>query len=81
MFRQRGLRGLLLALALAACGADGNELLFERTVELAQKGNAEAAYHVGMMFNNGIGVSQDPVGDLFRERSRERRGPILARSR
>ena len=29
-------------------------------VALANKGNAEAQYHVGMMHNNGIGTQQDP---------------------
>ena len=29
-------------------------------VALANKGDAEAQYHVGMMYNNGIGTQQDP---------------------
>ena len=29
-------------------------------VALANKGDAEAQYHVGMMYNNGIGTPQDP---------------------
>jgi TPR repeat protein len=33
---------------------------FNAMVALANKGNAEAQYHVGMMHNNGIGTRQDP---------------------
>ena len=33
---------------------------FKAMVALADKGNAEAQYHVGMMHNNGIGTPQDP---------------------
>lgn len=33
---------------------------FKAMVALADKGNAEAQYHVGMMHNNGIGTKQDP---------------------
>lgn len=32
---------------------------FNAMVVLANKGNAEAQYHVGMMYNNGIGTEQD----------------------
>jgi hypothetical protein len=33
---------------------------FKAMVALADKGNAEAQYHVGMMHNNGIGTKQNP---------------------
>lgn len=33
---------------------------FKAMVALANKGNAEAQYHVGMMHNNGIGTPKDP---------------------
>ena len=33
---------------------------FNTMVALANKGNAEAQYHVGMMHNNGIGTQKDP---------------------
>jgi TPR repeat protein len=33
---------------------------FNAMVALANKGDAEAQYHVGMMHNNGIGTQQDP---------------------
>jgi uncharacterized protein len=32
---------------------------FRRMLALAVKGDAEAQYHVGMMYNNGIGTGQD----------------------
>jgi hypothetical protein len=33
---------------------------FNAMVVLANKGDAEAQYHVGMMYNNGIGTQKDP---------------------
>lgn len=33
---------------------------FHAMVVLANKGDAEAQYHVGMMYNNGIGTQQNP---------------------
>ena len=33
---------------------------FNAMIVLANKGDAEAQYHVGMMYNNGIGTQQDP---------------------
>ena len=33
---------------------------FNGMLALANKGDAEAQYHVGMMYNNGIGTAQDP---------------------
>jgi TPR repeat protein len=33
---------------------------FNAMVALANKGDAEAQYHVGMMYNNGIGTQQNP---------------------
>ena len=54
---------LLLALLLTsitpAHAFDQNTL--EQVMVLANRGNAEAQYHVGMMYNNGIGgASKDP---------------------
>jgi len=41
--------------------ANANETdTFNAMVALANKGNAEAQYHVGMMHNNGIGTQKDP---------------------
>src|SRR5436190_21100537 len=40
--------------------ADANDAAtFNAMVALANKGDAEAQYHVGMMYNNGIGTQQD----------------------
>ena len=35
--------------------------LFSGLLTLAEKGDSEAQYHVGMMYNNGIGTSADPA--------------------
>ena len=41
--------------------ANANEAdTFNAMVALANKGDAEAQYHVGMMHNNGIGTQKDP---------------------
>jgi uncharacterized protein len=41
--------------------ANANEAdTFNAMVVLANKGDAEAQYHVGMMYNNGIGTQRDP---------------------
>ena len=48
----------LLAFAMPARAGDADT--FKAMVALADKGNAEAQYHVGMMHNNGIGTPQDP---------------------
>src|SRR4029453_7482919 len=40
--------------------ANANEAdTFNAMVALANKGDAEAQYHVGMMYNNGIGTERD----------------------
>ena len=43
--------------SLTACADDA--ATFEAMLALANKGDAEAQYHVGMMYNNGIGTAQD----------------------
>jgi uncharacterized protein len=40
-------------------GAANDAATFNAMVALANKGDAEAQYHVGMMYNNGIGTQQD----------------------
>jgi hypothetical protein len=40
--------------------ASDESVLFEQLIELAGAEDSEAQYHVGMMFNNGIGVDRDP---------------------
>src|SRR3954451_1748871 len=40
--------------------ADANDTaIFNAMIALANKGDAEAQYHVGMMYNNGIGTQRD----------------------
>jgi uncharacterized protein len=49
------------AALLAACGASAQSSdLAQRLDGLAKAGSAEAHYHLGMLYNNGIGVKQDP---------------------
>lgn len=48
----------LLMSSMAASANDADT--FHAMATLADKGNAEAQYHVGMMHNNGIGTKQDP---------------------
>jgi TPR repeat protein len=48
----------LLTFAMPAHAGDAESL--KAVVVLANNGNAEAQYHVGMMHNNGIGTPQDP---------------------
>lgn len=48
----------LLMCSLPAKANDADT--FKAMVALANKGNAEAQYHVGMMHNNGIGTQKDP---------------------
>jgi TPR repeat protein len=47
----------LLAFSMPASANDADT--FKAMVALAYKGNAEAQYHVGMMYNNGIGTQRD----------------------
>ncbi len=48
----------LLLFSLSACADDATT--FNGMLALANKGDAEAQYHVGMMYNNGIGTQKDP---------------------
>jgi uncharacterized protein len=48
----------LLFFSMPANASDADTL--KAMVALANKGDAEAQYHVGMMYNNGIGTQQDP---------------------
>ena len=47
----------LLFAALPASARDADT--FDAMLVLAKKGDAEAQYHVGMMYNNGLGTAQD----------------------
>jgi len=51
---------LLLVLCLSGCKAEVKSELFVKLEKLAQTGNPDAQYHLGMMYNNGLGVKQDP---------------------
>ena len=61
-----GINMKLIALAFScllifSMPANANEAdSFNAMVALANKGDAEAQYHVGMMHNNGIGTQKDP---------------------
>ena len=48
----------LLAFSMPATASEADT--FNAMVALANKGDAEAQYHVGMMHNNGIGTQKDP---------------------
>jgi TPR repeat protein len=50
----------LMCLAFFSMPANANEAAtFNAMVALANKGDAEAQYHAGMMYNNGIGTHRD----------------------
>jgi TPR repeat protein len=36
-----------------------DDVLFQQVKSLAENGNSEAAYHLGMLYNNGIGSTKD----------------------
>lgn len=59
-FLRKSLLMVLLASMTSGCRAGSDKALYERVNVLAQQGNAEAQYHLGMMFNNGIGVDKNP---------------------
>lgn len=48
----------LLSFSVAASANDADT--FNAMLALANTGDAEAQYHVGMMYNNGIGTQKDP---------------------
>jgi len=49
----------LLVFSMTAANANDADT-FKAMAALANKGDAEAQYHVGMMYNNGIGTQKDP---------------------
>ena len=53
--------GAAAALAVGALAWAQSPGLAQRLERLASGGNAEAAYHLGMLYNNGLGVPQDPT--------------------
>ena len=61
----RFLRLIAVAIAVASCGASAETSdLAARLTALARSGNPEASYHLGMLYNNGLGVAQDNVRAL-----------------
>jgi len=64
------LRFLVAVLALigSSSGSAQSPEMAERLAVLARSGNAEASYHLGMLYNNGLGVAQDNARalELFR---------------
>lgn len=56
----RLVRLIAVALVFASCSAPAQSpRLADRLSALARGGNAEASYHLGMLYNNGAGVAQD----------------------
>ncbi|MBC3862465.1 sel1 repeat family protein [Undibacterium jejuense] len=50
---------VLMVLSLIPCYTFAQDNLYAKLTELARQGNVDAQYHVGMLLNNGIGVSKD----------------------
>jgi TPR repeat protein len=50
---------IILMFGFVACG-DTHAELFRQVSELAEKGDAQAQYNLGMMLNNGIGTAKNP---------------------
>ena len=49
----------LAALCISSCAHAQSPDLARKLTEAAAQGSAEASYHLGMLYNNGIGVEQD----------------------
>lgn len=49
-----------LFVAAIAAYASENTKTFDKLMEMANAGNAQAQYNVGMFYNNGIGLPRDP---------------------
>jgi TPR repeat protein len=75
----RSIRFLLafaaMAAVSAACGQSPD--LAQRLERLAEAGNGEARYHLGMLYNNGIGVPQDARRAFAEFRAAARAGDPL----
>ena len=65
-------------LNLWTCLALAQDHLYIKMLELAQKNNAEAQYHIGMFLNNGIGVPKDPKQAFRWFEKGARNGDMLA---
>lgn len=51
-------------LLLTSCAEEPKGTLLEEMTKLAENGSAEAAYHMGMFYNNGLGVDENPAEAL-----------------
>ncbi|HEX8533744.1 MAG TPA: tetratricopeptide repeat protein [Allosphingosinicella sp.] len=49
----------VVGLCLASCAQAQSTELAQKLEKAAQSGDPEASYHLGMIYNNGIGVTQD----------------------
>jgi hypothetical protein len=58
--KQLRLSMVVLALFLSPCARGQDTVLFAELLKMAERGNPEAQYHLGMMYSNGIGVSKNP---------------------
>jgi TPR repeat protein len=69
---------IILMFGFVACG-DTHAELFRQVSELAEKGDAQAQYNLGMMLNNGIGTAQNPSLALqWFEKSAQAGDPLAA---
>lgn len=50
---------LFLAFSMVISAYADDEKIFKQMLPLAQQGNPDAQYHVGMFYNNGIGTSKN----------------------
>jgi TPR repeat protein len=51
--------GAVVGLCVASCAQAQSTELAQKLEKAARSGNGEASYHLGMLYNNGIGVAQD----------------------
>lgn len=69
---------IILMFGFVACG-DTHAELFRQVSELAEKGDAQAQYNLGMMLNNGIGTAKNPSLALqWFEKSAQAGDPLAA---
>lgn len=50
---------ILLLLSANISFANDDQILFTELTQIAEAGNPEAQYHLGMLYNNGIGTEKD----------------------
>ena len=50
---------LLAVVAVASCAKESEQDLFRQLSSLAATGSPQAQYHLGMLYNNGVGTTQD----------------------